>query len=409
MNDRFSANVRQHLLNTANERPAGGQLEAVLDRLADTPQRPPLVARLTWFPGRVGPFPARAVRYALFAAALLAAATSVAIIGGGGGPLRSTVFEGTWTTTDPEDQSTMTLVVAAGTTPTVHFEDAFATGAACVADPVKVFTAEGTGRISGSILAVSFPDGGGCGLMIVEVGPWFYEYDEATDTLEASDGLAWSRVELGGDPSGPPLAELPAASAPTSQASATPDPACTYFPVGGAYRAPAGSLALTVELPDASDDASWSGLSDAFRVEKAPCLVGGPVRIEAAPITRVYIDLCNPAVGASVVDSSAAAMAILQPLGGLDEVGPTEVTLGSYAGLRLDFYSRPDFGTPGCPNERGRAFDGLSSFETERNATVHLLDVDGTVLALVTYWNEEPNPETVAEVDAVLAFLRIEP
>jgi len=201
MNDRFAAQVRQHLLETANERPAYGQLAAVLDRVADTPQRHPLAARLAWFPGRIGPFPSTALRWALIAAALLAATMAVAIFGGGGGTSPSTVFEGTWTSTDLGDGSRMTLVVAAGMTPAVHFEDDLATGAACVADPVKVFTANGTGQVSGSLLAVSFPDGGGCGLLVVEIGPGFYVYDEATGTLNDSGGLTWSRApDLGFQP-----------------------------------------------------------------------------------------------------------------------------------------------------------------------------------------------------------------
>ena len=51
MNDRFSAQLRQHLLETADERPADGQLEAIDERVAVTAQRPRLVARLAWFPG----------------------------------------------------------------------------------------------------------------------------------------------------------------------------------------------------------------------------------------------------------------------------------------------------------------------------------------------------------------------
>jgi hypothetical protein len=206
----------------------------------------------------------------------------------------------------------------------------------------------------------------------------------------------------------PPASQPPASQPPTTQATATPDAACIELPVGGTYRGLAGPLALSVTLPDAAD-ASWSGLEDGFHLERAPCLSGGPVRIEAEPITRVYTDLCDPAAASVAVDSSAAAMDILQPLVGLDEVGPTDLTLGGYAGLRLDFFVRAEFGASGCPEGSGRAFDGLSNFEPERSATVHMLDVDGTLLALVTYWNEEPDPETVAELDAVVASLRIEP
>jgi hypothetical protein len=305
------------------------------------------------------------------------------------------IFEGTWTSTDPGDESRQTLVVAAGMTPAVHFEDDFATGAACVDDPVKVFTADGTGQVSDSLLAVSYPDGGGCGLMTVEIGPGFLEYDEASDTLTDSDGLTWFRVPEDG-------------SLPTSQASATPDPACIELPVGGTYQAPAGALALTVTLPDASD-ASWSGLEDAFRLEMVPCPFGGPVRIEAAPVTRVYTNLCDPADAGVAVISPAAAMAVLAPIDGIVEVGPTEMTLGGYAGLRLDFSIAVVVGETRCPDWVGRVFDGVSSVDPGGSATVQVLDVDGTLLAVVTYWNENPDPDTVAEVDAVVASLRFEP
>ena len=202
MNDRFAASLRRHLLETANERPADGQLAAVFERVADTPQRHPLVDRLARFPERIGPFPT-ALRWALIAAALLVAAAAVALLGSGrSGPFRSTVFEGTWSAIDPGDGSAQTLVVAAGMTPALHFEDGFSTGGTCVADDVKLFKADGTGQVSGNRLYVSFPDGGGCGQMTVDIGPGFLAHDAATDRLTASaDGLTWSRLpDLGSQP-----------------------------------------------------------------------------------------------------------------------------------------------------------------------------------------------------------------
>ncbi|TAK00152.1 MAG: hypothetical protein EPO36_09760 [Chloroflexota bacterium] len=195
ISDRFSATLRQHLVDSANERPAEGQLAAIVERVELTPQRPRLVVRLADLPGRIGPFPSPAVRWVLIAAALLAATLAAAILGGGGSvPSRSTVFEGTWASTDPSDGSPLTLVVAPGITPAVHFEDAWATGAACVEDPIKLFQADGAGQVSLSRLTVTFPDGGGCGLVTVDMGPGFYDYDQATETLTASDGLTWLRA-----------------------------------------------------------------------------------------------------------------------------------------------------------------------------------------------------------------------
>ncbi len=201
MNDRFSAELRHQLLEMADERPADGQLAAIVDGVAVTGQRHPLVARLTWDPGRIGPFPSAALRYGLIALALIGAMLAATILAGGGKPSASTVFEDTWTSTDPGDGSRQTLIVGAGVTPTVHFEDDLSTGGACDLDVVKLFKADGNGRVLGSRLAFSFPDGGGCGLMIVDVGPGFYDYDEATDTLTDDMGLTWFRAQdLGLEP-----------------------------------------------------------------------------------------------------------------------------------------------------------------------------------------------------------------
>ena len=95
MNDRFAAQLRQHLLETADERPADGRLEAIDERVAVTPQRPLLMARLGWFTGRVDPFASGAVRYALIAAALIAAIVLAALAAGVGSPGPSGAFGGT--------------------------------------------------------------------------------------------------------------------------------------------------------------------------------------------------------------------------------------------------------------------------------------------------------------------------
>ena len=190
--DRFSAQLRQHLLESADERPAEGQLTAVVAAVNRTSQRTPLVARLTWNPGRIGAFPSVALRYGLIAAAMALATVGGALLGGGASGA-STVFEGTWIAIDPVDRSGMTLVVAPGQTPAVYFEDGYASGDACVGDAVKRFTARGTAQISANRLVATFPDGGGCGSVTVEV-PGTYVYDQRTDTLSDQDGLVWTRA-----------------------------------------------------------------------------------------------------------------------------------------------------------------------------------------------------------------------
>jgi hypothetical protein len=213
MNDRFAAQLRQHLLATADERPAEGQLATLNAGLAVTTQRRPIVARLLWNPGRFGPFPSTALRYGLVALALVGAIAGAALLGAGMG--RSMAFEGTWTSIDPDDGSTQNLVVGGGTSPTVLFVDEFATGDGCLNDAVKRFTAEGTGEISGNRLDVSFPDGGGCGLKTVGVPIGHLDYDAASDSLIDGQGLGWVRVGGG---------IVPATRAPVPSPTPRPSP-----------------------------------------------------------------------------------------------------------------------------------------------------------------------------------------
>lgn len=192
MNDRFASQLRWHLHETADDRPAEDQLARVLDGVATTTQRHPAAARLTWDPGRLGHIASVTIRYGLIAAALLLAALAGAGLGGGA-PRPTSVFEGTWITIDPGDGSGMTLVVGPGLTPDVYFEDGYATGRACTDDAVKRFTARGTAAITDHQLVATFPDGGGCGLRTVEVRGEF-EYDPRGDMLIDQDRAIWSRA-----------------------------------------------------------------------------------------------------------------------------------------------------------------------------------------------------------------------
>lgn len=402
MNDRFSASLRRHLLDTANERPADGQLAAVLDRVADTPQRLPLVARLAWVPGRIGPFPSTALRWALIAAALLAATMAVAI-GGGGGPFRSTVFEGTWTSVDPVDASRMTLVVGAGMTPVVHFEDALATGAACVDDPVRVFTADGTGQVSGSVLAVTYPDGGGCGLTPVEMGPGTFDYDEASDTLLASDGLTWSRVPEGGTvPTQPPATFPPFA--------VTQPYLCTLET--GTYGGSFGNVVVTATTPT-----TWHGLEDTFHLEDEACLGGGAVQLEITVVSQVYTDACHREGTGVDVGTPGALTAAFSDQALFDTVGPTDVTLGGHPARRYDFSLPAGFDDSTCSTgdiqlwrDAARDDGGGPIMALIDSVTIYFVEVDGLTLGVYAGHSRElATPAMLAELDAVVTSLHIEP
>lgn len=192
MNERFDAQLRRHLAETADGRPASGQLASVIDGVAATTQRDPLTARLAWHAGQIGPRSSAAVRYALIAVALLLALLAGAILASGA-PQPTSVFEGTWLTTDLGDGSGMTLVVGPGQEPAVYFEDGYASGIACINDLVKRFTARGNGAITEEGLVATFPEGGGCGLRTVDVFEVFV-HDQSQDTLIDQAGVVWVRA-----------------------------------------------------------------------------------------------------------------------------------------------------------------------------------------------------------------------
>ena len=432
MNDRFSAQLRQHLLAAGDERPADGQIAAVVERVAVTAQRLPLMARLTWSRGRIGPFPSAVVRYGLIVLALALATVVAAILVGGSARAPSTVFEGTWTSIDQPDGSTMTLLVGPGLTPKVHFEDDFATGAACVDDVVKRFTADGTGAISGNHLLASFPDGGGCLLRKVPMGDGYYDYNPGTDTLLDGQGLTWERVRGGvaqatqaaaPEPSATqpsatePLEPDPSATEPLepdpSPASATPVPECIEFNGGGTYRAGVDSLSLTVTVPDAADK-TWIGLRDGFYLERAlGCGFGGSARLEASLVRQVYTDACHWAgTGVEVRTAAEAAEALAAQTGYEELLSDFDTTVGGYPARGLFMSIEINFDATKC-DDGVLAFwqDAGASPDPGWNVSVFLVDVEGSVLALsASRWaGDQEEVPLAAELHSMVDSLRIEP
>jgi hypothetical protein len=409
MNDKFAAGLRQHLLDTADERPADGQLAAITALVADTPQRPPLLARLAGFPLRIRPFPSTAMRWAIVAAALLSVALGVAILGGGGGPTRSTVFEGSWTAPDPGDGSRQTLVVGAGVTPAVRYQDNLSTGGACDADSVKIFTADGTGRISGSLLEVSFPNGGGCGSKTVGIAIGVLEFDEATDTLSAEDGLTWSRVDEGSTlPTLSPATDPPL----TLPAFAVSQPyACDLE--AGTYGGRVGGILATVTTPT-----TWHGLDDVFHIEDEGCGLGGAVQLGITVVSQVYADVCHWADTGVDIRAPGAATAAFSDQTVVDAAGPTDVTLGGYPARRWDLSLPAGFNaSTECPNYVVQLWRDAAAPEGQGptmvlidSVTVYFVEVDGLTLGVYAgHAREFATPAMLAELDAVVASLRFEP
>ena len=407
MNDRFSAQLRQHLLETANERPAEGQLAAIVEHAATTPQRRPLVVWLPRLEGRIGWLPA-AVRYGLIAVALVLAAVAGAILAGGGQPRPSTPFEGRWTTIDPADGSTMNLYVGGGAAPRVRFEDLYATGSACVDDDVKVFAAIGVGEISGSRLEASFPNGGGCGLVTVDIAG-IYEYDARTDTLLDQDDVTWERVEgANPPPTQRPAAEPPATPATEPPPEPTPEPTpgqipaeptgaleCVDLAHGGTYTRLVGPLTVTATVPE-TPAIPWQGARDVFHLSGL-CGSVAPIAFFASTATLVNDGGCMPS-SAEITDFGDAIARLDSPKGN-DISDRIDLTIDGHPAARYDISNLST-----CTGFGLWSGTILGAGET---GSVYVIDVDGVLMAIELNRDGSQTQAELEEAWAIIASLQI--
>jgi hypothetical protein len=189
-NDRTAAAIRRHLLETADERPASGQLEASLRLTSTTRQRARWIIAVRELAYPSAALPRTALRFGLLAALLVIAAAGIATLGGGSGG--GTPFEGTWTSIDPGDGSAQTLVVGPGANPMVHFEDAFSIMCDQTGDATTLFVAEGPGEISTYRLTAHFPESG-CVTWRVSPFDATFDFNPEADTLLDDTGITWRR------------------------------------------------------------------------------------------------------------------------------------------------------------------------------------------------------------------------
>jgi hypothetical protein len=393
MNDRFSVQLRQHLLETANERPGDGQFATIVGDVAATPQRRPLIARLSELRVRIGPVPA-AVRYGLIALALVLAAVAGGILAGGGTPSPSTPFEGTWTAIDVPDGSTMNLYVGAGPTPAVRYEDLLATGDVCRNDEVKVFTADGVGEITRRRLEVTFPNGGGCGLETIPIAAT-YTYDQNADTLTDQDGIVWTRI-AGGDAAVPTLVPEPSSS---SVPSPTPGTVfaegCIDLTHGGTYTAPAGAMSLTAIVP-ATPAVPWQGSRDLFALAGA-CDDVSPIAFFASMETSTFEMSCIP--DSPEITTFADAVARLDTPKGEDISPRIDLIIDGHPAARWDIV---DLST--CS---GFGLWHMTTIGAGETGSIYVIDVDGVLLEMELNRDGSQTLTELEEAYAIVASLQI--
>jgi len=196
MIDKFSVDLRRHLVETADEAVPAEQLEKIRGLVGAVPQQAPWYVRLRWLLSPWAPYANAGARTAVLAAAallLLAATIGVVALGGGSQGARSP-YEGTWTAIDPSDDSVQTLVIGPGPTPEIHYRDAFSRSCAQERDSSTVFLFDTTGEIQAGRLIVHATSGG-CRLHQVPIGKGTYDHDSVSDILLDGLGATWTRVE----------------------------------------------------------------------------------------------------------------------------------------------------------------------------------------------------------------------
>jgi hypothetical protein len=197
MIDRFSVELRRHLVESADEVVPADRLETIQRLVGVVPQQAPWHVRLRWLVSPWAPYANAGARTAILAAAallLLAATIGMVALGGGSQGARSP-FEGTWTAIDPSDDSVQTLVIGPGPTPEIHYRDAFSASCERAGDASTVFLFDTTGEVQGSRLLVH-ETSGGCRIHQVFIGAGTYDYDSVSDVLLDGLNATWTRVEV---------------------------------------------------------------------------------------------------------------------------------------------------------------------------------------------------------------------
>lgn len=120
---------------------------------------------------------------ALLLGQLVAASTSAA------GP---SPFKGLWTSIDT-DGSSQLLIVSGGSTPSVTFEDFYASACDRFGGPSTHWVSAGRGSVDGDALFVSFHRSG-CGTFSIGAYDDVWAYDAGSDTLIDSADIVWTRM-----------------------------------------------------------------------------------------------------------------------------------------------------------------------------------------------------------------------
>lgn len=221
---------------------------------------------------------------------------------------------------------------------------------------------------------------------------------------------------LGGEPSTAPSATAePTDAEPSSSASVAWRPLplveCAELEAG-TYRAAIGDSSVTVSVPT-----GWKGSSDqdGFNVNsRGSCLFAGGVTLHVSLVSHVSSSACDGQGTAVETGTPAAVTAALAAQTGHETIGPSDTTIAGYPASRFEFSVPGDATTcnlgplwlapGGGEGPTMYEFDGSGSF-----VTTYVVDVDGSVLGIAIDSGVPDETADVAELDAIVASLQIEP
>lgn len=221
-------------------------------------------------------------------------------------------------------------------------------------------------------------------------------------------------------PGGPTPRPLPA-SPTASPASEPPDApletidltGCVdLYAAGGTYRATVGTISVSAMVP-----AGWTGARGTFGLQNGPCFLGGYLGLEVKVVRGVYADACAWQSTAVEATTPAAVTAALAAQKGPETTRPTDTTVGGYPASRLELAIPAGFDLEACDDDAlGLAHDGSADGAFARTLgqgegmIFYVVDVDGLAVGVSACCSlQETTPAQIAELDAIVASLQVEP
>jgi hypothetical protein len=226
-------------------------------------------------------------------------------------------------------------------------------------------------------------------------------------------------------PSASPQASAgdPAPILPTSPPPATPRPgeptfslgpdpsSCTQFDHEATYTARAGTLPVSITVP-ATTSSLWAGLADEFELLNAPCAGSGPVWINAVLVAHVYADSCHWKSSSVEAPTAVDVVSQLQAQEGHDASAATDTKVGYFRATRLDLSVPADFDATTCDDGVLGLWEtsaGMRIIVPGTTIQIYVAEVDGSTLVVTAgYRPEDATPDLLAEIDSMLATLRVD-